>query len=77
MSTKHKTQNGNWTKNMSEHITWVRISVSAKRWTQSLSRDQENEHIALIEFKKVNMFEGVESATTKKMEDYKFFVGWV
>jgi len=32
MSTKHKTQNGNWTKNMSEHITWVRISVSAKRW---------------------------------------------
>jgi hypothetical protein len=55
MSTKHKTQNRNWTENMSEHITWVRISVSAKRWTQSLSRDQENEHIVLIELKKVNI----------------------
>jgi hypothetical protein len=75
MSRKHKTQNGNWTENMNEHKTWLKINVSARRWTQSLSRNQENECIALVEFKKVNMLEWVESAMTKKMEDCKFFVG--
>jgi len=42
---------------MSEHITWVKISASARRWMQSLNRDQENECIALVEFKKMNVLE--------------------
>jgi hypothetical protein len=62
---------------MSECRAWIKISVSVNRWTQSLHRDQENEHKALVEFKKVKVFKWTKGATMKKMEDCKFFVGRV
>jgi hypothetical protein len=77
MNKEHKTQNRNWVESMNEYRTWIKISVNVRRWTQNLNRDQESERKALVEFKKVKVFKWVESAVMKKMEDRKFFAGWV
>jgi hypothetical protein len=62
---------------MSECRAWIKISVSVRRWTQNLNKDQENELKALVEFKKAKVLKWVESAMMKKMEDRKFFAGRV